>query len=231
MVLAAHQPNYLPWAGYFYKMARCDAFVFLDSVQYSRTSYTARCLIKGIKGKSQWLSVPVFKKGRYFQNISEVNIDNDTGWQNIHQRTIESCYSKAPYFEDHQQLSDLAYDMEWDNLSRLNTGLIKALAADLNITPKFINLSELDINSKSSELLIDICQKMSADVYLSGPGGKKYLDENKFKAAGIELRFVTYHPQAYPQLWGKYVPGLSIIDMLYNCGPQAVKRIVKADAL
>jgi hypothetical protein len=230
MILAAHQPNYLPWAGYFYKMARCDAFVFLDSVQYSRTSYTARCLIKGVSSKAQWLSVPVFKKGRYFQNISEVNIDNDTEWQNIHQRTIESCYSKAPYFEDHKRLRDLAYDKKWDKLFRLNTELIKTIAAGLNIAPKVINLSDLGINSKSSELLIDICRQMSADVYLSGPGGKKYLDENKFNEAGIELRFVSYCPQAYPQLWGKFVPGLSIIDMLYNCGTQAVKRIVKTDA-
>ena len=231
MILAAHQPNYLPWAGYFYKMARCDAFVFLDSVQYSRTSYTARCMIKGVSGKPQWLSVPVFKKGRYHQDILEVDIDNESGWQNIHQRTLESCYSKAPYFEDYQRLIDLAYDKKWDKLSLLNAELTKAIAADLNIAPKFINLSELDISSKSSELLIDICQKMSAQVYLSGPGGKKYLDQNKFKEAGIELRFVTYYPQAYPQLWGELVPGLSMIDLLYNCGPQAVKRIIKSDVL
>jgi len=231
MILAAHQPNYLPWAGYFYKMARCDAFVFLDSVQYSRTSYTARCLIKGVNGKSQWLSVPVFKKGRYHQDISEVNIDNQAGWQNVHQRTLETCYSKAPYFFDYSRLSDLAYKKKWDNLSQFNVELIKSMAGNMDIAPSFVKLSELDIYSKSSELLIDICKKMSADVYLSGPGGKKYLDENKFKEAGIELRFVTYYPQAYPQLWGEFVPGLSIIDMLYNCGPQAVKRIVKADVL
>lgn len=230
MILAAHQPNYLPWAGYFYKMARCDAFVFLDSVQYSRTSYTARCLIKGINGKSHWLSVPVFKKGRYHQNISEVSIDNESGWHKAHQRTLESCYSKAPYFTDYSRLSDLAYKNKWDYLSQLNVELIKSMAGNMGIAPNFVKLSELDINSKSSELLIDICKKMSANVYLSGPGGKKYLDENKFKEAGIELRYVTYYPQAYPQLWGEFVPGLSIIDMLYNCGPQAVKRIVKADA-
>jgi hypothetical protein len=231
MILAAHQPNYLPWAGYFYKMARCDAFVFLDSVQYSRTSYTARCLIKGIRGKSQWLSVPVFKKGRYFQNISEVNIDNDSEWQKAHQRSLESCYSKAPYFRESSWLNDAAYKNKWDRLSLLNIELIKSIAVNLGVIPKFTNLSELNINSKSSELLIDICNKMSAQVYLSGPGGKKYLDEKKFKEAGIELRFVTYYPQAYPQLCGDFVPGLSIIDMLYNCGPQAVKRIVKADVL
>lgn len=212
-------------------MARCDAFVFLDSVQYSRTSYTARCLIKGVNGKSQWLSVPVFKKGRYYQDISDVEINNDTDWQSVHQRNMESCYSKAPYFRESSWLNDAAYKNKWDRLSLLNIELIKSIAGNLDIAPSFIKLSELGISSKSSELLIDICKKMSADVYLSGPGGKKYLDENKFKEAGIELRFVTYYPQAYPQLWGEFVPGLSIIDMLYNCGPQAVKRIVKADVL
>ncbi len=210
-------------------MARCDAFVFLDSVQYSRTSYTARCLIKGVNGKAQWLSVPVFKKGRYYQEISEVEIDNQKEWQKNHNRNIISCYSQSPYFGDYQWLSERAYKKKHDRLSKLNINLVKALAKDLEIIPQYVNLSDMNIDSRSSELLIDVCKKLSADVYLSGPGGKKYLDQSKFKAAGIDLRFVTYHPQAYPQLWGEFIPGLSIIDMLYNCGPQAVKRIIKSD--
>jgi len=227
MILAAHQPNYLPWAGYFYKMAHCDTFVFLDSVQYSRTSYTARCLIKGVNGKAQWLSVPVFKKGRYYQEISEVEIDNQKEWQNIHHRNLVSCYSKSPYFKDHQWLNEAAYKKKHDHLSKFNIDLVKALAKNLDITPQYANLSDLGIDSRSSDLLIDICKKLSADVYLSGPGGKKYLDEGKFKASGIELRFITYFPKAYPQLWGGFVPGLSLIDMLFNCGSQAVKKMLR----
>lgn len=230
MILAAHQPNYLPWTGYFYKMARCDTFIFLDSVQYSRTSYTARCLIKGVSGKSQWMSVPVRKKGRFYQSVMEVEIDNQTEWQKTHQRNLVACYSKAPYFAEHQRLNELAYGAKYDKLAFLNTSLIKATAKTLDISPRFLNLSELNIDSASSDLLVDICKKLSADTYLSGPGGKKYLDEGKFKAAGIDLRFVTYFPQAYPQLWGGFVPGLSLIDMLYNCGPQAVKKMLRSDA-
>jgi hypothetical protein len=227
MVLAAHQPNYLPWAGYFHKMARCDVFVLLDQVQYSRTSYTARCLIKGVQGKTRWLSVPVFKKGRYYQKISEVAIDNETEWQDIHNRTLESCYAKAPYFDQYGQLLASAYHKPRQNLSELNTELIGSLAGGLGIRPRLVKQSELGVVSESNELLIDLCKKMSADVYLSGPGGRKYLDKAKFDKAGIKLRFTTYFPQAYPQLWGNFVSGLSIIDMLFNCGAQAAMKVVK----
>lgn len=227
MILAAHQPNYLPWAGYFYKMARCDVFVLLDQVQYSRTSYTARCLIKGVGGKARWLSVPVFKKGRYYQSISQVAIDNDTAWQASHNRTLQSCYSKAPYFTEHRGLLETAYDRPWQNLSELNAELTGQLAGLLGVKAKVVKQSELGVDSASSELLIELCRKMSAGVYLSGPGGRKYLDKKKFEEAGIELRFITYFPQAYPQLWGNFVPGLSIVDMLFNCGTQAAKKAIE----
>jgi hypothetical protein len=230
MILAAHQPNYLPWAGYFYKMARCDIFVFLDSVQYSRTSYTARCLIKGVDGKARWLSVPVRKKGRYFQSILDTEIDNATEWQQSHLRSLTVCYSRASHFAEHQRLHQLAYGENYGKLSLLNARLIRATAQELEIAPRFYSLSELGIDSRSSDLLVDLCLQLSADTYLSGPGGRKYLDQEKFKQAGIELRFITYQPRPYPQLWGDFIPGLSLSDMLYNCGLEAVKSDLRADA-
>lgn len=121
---------------------------------------------------------------------------------------------------------DMAYRQLNESLSKYNAELIKAMASDLMITPSFVELSSLEINSRSSDLLIDICKSMSADTYLSGPGGKRYLDEKKFSNAGIKLKFVTYNQKEYPQLWGSFVPGLSIIDALFNCGTEAVINMV-----
>ena len=224
MVLAAHQPNYLPWLGFFHKMARCDVFVLLDDVQYARRSYTARCLVKQVDGAKHWLSVPVLKTGRYDQKISEVEILNDAPWQRDHRRTLESCYSRSPHFTAYQELLELAYGQRWDNLSEMNTALIEKLAAHLGITPRVVRSSELGIGAHSTELLIALCTKLGADTYRSGPSGKKYLDEEKFAQAGIKLDVFQYCPRPYTQRWGDFVPGLSIIDMLFNCGPDAVRR-------
>lgn len=224
MILAAHQPNYLPWAGFFCKMARCDVFVLLDSVQYARRSYTARCLIKQSDGLKHWLSVPVRKKGRYYQTIAEVEIDNELSWPRDHRRTLESNYAKAPYFEKHRQLVDLAYGQRWDNLCQMNTELIGHLAELLGLRPRIVKLSELGIRESSTELLVSLCQRMGADTYLSGPSGGRYLEKERFDEAGIKLEIFRYWPKPYPQLWGEFVPGLSVIDLLFNCGGQAARR-------
>ncbi|MRR09389.1 hypothetical protein EG831_04790 [bacterium] len=224
MVLAAHQPNYLPWTGFFHKMARCDIFVLLDGVQYARRSYTARCLVKQADGAKHWLSVPVRKTGRYDQKISEVEVHNEKPWQEAHRRTLEACYARAPHFAAHQALLDLAYGRPWDNLGEMNIALLKMLTEQLGISPRIVRQSELGIDARSTELLIALCTKLGADTYRSGPSGQKYLDDAKFAQAGIRLDVFRYWPKPYPQLWGGFVPGLSVIDMLFNCGADAVRQ-------
>jgi hypothetical protein len=226
MVVACHQPNYLPWAGYFYKMARCDVFVFLDSVQYSRTSYTARCSIKQSDGRAGWLSVPVLKKGRFFQNVSEVAIDNQRPWQSEHLKTLKSCYSRAHYFKDYSWLLDLVYRQKWGNLSQLNRTVIIKLAEHLGLKAKFINLSELKSEGKSTGMLVSVCLALKAREYISGSGGQNYLDREQFQQAGIGLTYTKYQPQPYPQPWGEFVPGLSVLDLLFNCGPEETKKLI-----
>lgn len=224
MILAAHQPNYLPWAGFFRKMARCDVFVLLDSVQYARRSYTARCLIKQSDGAKHWMSVPVRKKGRYYQKIAEVGIDSQDPWQHDHRRTLESNYAKAPYFDRQGELLELAYGRPWEGLCEMNISLIRHLAGTLGIVTRLVRLSELAIDSQSTELLVEICKKTGADNYLSGPSGGKYLDRGLFAKAGVNLEMLRYWPDPYPQLWGGFAPGLSIVDLLFNCGPQAARK-------
>ncbi|MCU0606431.1 MAG: WbqC family protein [Candidatus Edwardsbacteria bacterium] len=224
MVLAAHQPNYLPWLGFFHKMSRCDVFVLLDGVQYARRSYTARCLVKRPDGARHWLSVPVRKTGRYDQKISGVEVHNEKPWQHDHRRTLESCYSRSPHFTANQELLGLAYGRRWDNLSEMNTALILELAARLGIAPRVMRSSELAIDAHSTELLVALCAKLGADTYRSGPSGVTYLEAGRFAQAGITLDLLHYRPQPYPQLWGDFIPGLSVVDMLFNCGAEAVRQ-------
>lgn len=226
MIVAAHQPNYLPWAGYFYKMARCDVFVFLDSVQYSRTSYTARCSIKQSDGRSGWLSVPVLKKGRYFQKVSQVAIDDQRPWQSEHLKTLESCYSRAPHFKEYSWLLDLVYRQRWENLSQLNRAVIIKLAEHLGIKAKFANLSDIKADGKSTEMLVSLCRSLKADEYLSGAGGQNYLEQKQFQQAGVRLTYTEYQPRPYPQPWGGFVAGLSIADVLFNCGLEETRKMI-----
>lgn len=226
MIVAAHQPNYLPWAGYFYKMARCDVFVLLDSVQYSRTSYTARCSIKQSDGRASWLSVPVLKKGRYFQNVNQVAIDDQKPWQSEHLKTLESFYSRAPHFKEYFWLMELVYRQKWENLSQLNRAVIIKLAEHLGIKAKIANLSELETVGKSTEMLVSLCRGLKATEYLSGTGGRNYLDQEKFQQAGIDLAYAKYQPRPYSQPWGEFVAGLSIADVLFNCGLEETRKMI-----
>jgi hypothetical protein len=227
MVLSAHQPNYLPWAGFFHKMARCDVFVLLDSVQYARRSYTARCLVKGVDGDKHWLTVPVFKTGRYHQAIAGVEIDNLLSWQQTHRRTLETAYAKAPFFEEQRWLLDLAYGRPWTNLCDMNVTLITALAERLGAKPRIVRSSELAVDGRSTELLASICKVCGADTYTSGPSGSEYLDPKTFERAGISLDTIRYTPDPYPQRWGSFVPGLSLVDLLVNCGMEAAIREIR----
>jgi hypothetical protein len=226
MILTAHQPNYLPWAGYFHKMAQCDFFVFMDTVQYARRSYTARCRYKGADGAAHWLSVPVFKTGRYGQSIGEVAVDNQEDWQAAHRRTWGSFYAKAPYFAAQQGLLDLLYGRTWMRLADLNAAAIEALAATMGIAPRLVKLSELNVTGRATDLLVGACRALGADVYLSGPSGRNYLDAAAFADAGIELRYTNFQPETHSQLWGSFAPGLSVLDLLFNCGPEAAHHFI-----
>lgn len=228
--MAAHQPNYLPWAGFFLKMARCDVFVLLDSVQYARRSYTARCLVKQSDGRKHWLSVPVRKTGRYHQNIADVEIDNSSPWQHDHRRTLESNYAHAPYYGKHGELLELAYGRRWESLCQMNAALVEHLAKLLGLGPRLVRLSELGIQARSTELLVSLSRKLGADTYLSGPSGGRYLEPAKFDEAGIRLEVFRYWPKPHPQLWGDFVPGLSVVDLLFNCGPEAARKELESAA-
>lgn len=214
MICAIHQPNFLPWEGFFEKMGRSDLFVLLDTVQYSNNSFTNRTLIRNELGK-QWLSFSI--KHNHPQLIKDVKFADFKKDRNRILSRIEDAYSDAPGYETVYPILENMMSGDYDNLSEFNIKLIKDLAIGLNRKPEIRIASEYNFEGESTDRLINICKHFGADTYLSGSGGKNYQEEEKFKEAGIKLEYTDFKQVPYPQQWGvDFIPGLSIIDKLLN---------------
>jgi hypothetical protein len=230
MILAAHQPNFIPWIGYFHKMARADKFVLADDVQYTTHGFINRNHIKTVNGK-QWLTVPVITKGRGLQKINEVRIDKDQDWQRRHWNSLQTNYKYAPYFDYYADFFERLYQKEWVFLVDLNITLIEFVREALNISCPVILSSELDLtyglveSSEATERIVDMVKKTGCAKYLSGESGKKYLNEKLFEDAGIELIYADFAHPKYHQQFGEFVSHLSIIDLLFNEGVGAGKFV------
>ena len=218
MIVSIHQPNYLPWLGYFHKIAYSDVFVLLDNVPYTKNSLINRNKIKTQHGAS-WITLSVLTKGRQGQLIDEVEFNNEIPWRGIHWKTLEANYAKAPHFQESRDQFESIYQENWQTLTDLNETLLKLICEILCIKNiKFIRASELGVCGKSTALLVDICKAVGADTYLSGFGGKKYMDEELFGKEGIKLKYSEFQHPVYNQMWGDFIPNLSVIDFIFNQG-------------
>ncbi len=227
MIVSIHQPQYLPWLGYFDKIERSDVFVFLDNVQFKKNEWQNRNKIKTSDGW-QWLSVPVIHS--FTQKISEVEINNTVQWGRKHLMALATHYSKAPFYKDYIDFFEQAYTREWTYLVDINVYVIKYLAEVLGLEDKkFVLASDLESREGSSERLIDICKQLGGDVYLSGKDGAKYMDLEIFKEEGIQVVFQDYKHPRYEQLYGDFEPFLSVIDLLFNCGPDSLSILKKGE--
>jgi hypothetical protein len=224
MILSVHQPHYLPWLGYLHKIMHSDCFVFLDRAQYKKREFQNRNLIRTPDG-TMWLTVPVTTKGRREQPVREVKIDNSGDWQETHWRSLKACYGKAPHFREYAPFFEEAYTRKaWERLMDLSISVTEYLLDKFEIhTPLHIE-SDLGTEGKATERIIDICRAMKADVYLSGTGGREYLEEERFAQEGIELRYQEFvHPE-YAQANAKdgtFEPRMAAVDLLFNEGPNS----------
>jgi len=230
MIVAIHQPNYLPWLGYFYKIASCNIFVLLDNAQFSKNGFINRNKIKTRQG-AEWLTVGVLTKSRYGQLINEVEINNSVPWSSIHEKSIFQNYSKAPYFKDYISAFQDIYHGKWERLVDLNEALIKVICRILSIrSVEFTRASKLNVSGQSTELLVNICKAVGGDSYLSGPSGQKYMDEELFEKEGISLGYSDFRHPTYTQLWGDFIPNMSIIDLIFNEGEKSLEILMGASS-
>ena len=227
-IAAIHQPNYIPWLGYFFKIAHADKFVFLDTVVYSHGSFVNRNSIKTPNGPA-WLTIPVLKSGRSGQLISDVEPNNIYEWKVRHLATLRSNYGRAPFFKDIFALLEPCYRVVNDKgkyLADFNIRVICAIATYLGISAQFIRSSELNVSGHKTDLLIDICRTIGASTYLAGTGGKCYQEDAKFEEAGLTPMYSPFSQSRYPQLFGEFVGNLSIVDVLMNCGYLGTRRLL-----
>lgn len=224
MFVTIHQPEFMPWAAFFEKMLRTDRFVILDSVKYQKNYFLNRCRIKQ-QGKATWLTVPVMS-GSSAETIAEKHLADQAMWGKKVFNTLYFTYRPAPYWSAHEAFFEQIFrDARWEHLVDLNMALLRYLADALDIPFVHSRSRDMALTQKGSDLVLNICQVLNADRYLSGAHGQDYLDEAAFKAAGIEVVYQDYEAVPYEQFNGAYCGPLSVIDLLLNKGRDARSHI------
>ncbi|MCI5156948.1 MAG: hypothetical protein D3906_00645 [Candidatus Electrothrix sp. AUS1_2] len=224
-IIVCMQPTYLPWIGYFDLIDQSDHFIFLDNVQFTKRSWQQRNRIVTAKGL-EWLTVPVKVKGRLKQLISHVAIDNDAFFYRKHLRAIELNYRKTPFFDIYfPQLESILSSCPL--LCELNTILIRWTAEQLGIQGRFYTSSTLDVTGKRSELLVNLCNVLGGNVYLSPQGSAEYLLEDKqlFDQNKINIMLHNYEHPSYRQIHEPFTPYATALDLLFNEGGNSLAII------
>lgn len=225
MIISIQQLEHFPWIGFFNKMSQADCFVLLDHIQFKKNYFENRNRIKTKSGWA-WINVPVLMRRRFGQRINEVEINDKTNWKRKYLKSIEQSYSKAPHYKEVVDFILPAFDVEVNKLCDLNLNLIHRIHKYLEVDTRLVLSSELKIEGlASSELLLEICKRLNADTYISGPDGRNYLNKDLFSATGIELTYHDFTHPEYPQLYGKFVSHLSVLDLIANTGKDSVEIV------
>ena len=227
MTVGIHQPHYFPWMGYFDKMAKSDTFILLDDVQLEKGSYMYRNRIINAQGKVVYLTISGDKHGFLERSYREIESANDAQWLAKHEAELKRAYQESPYFYEVWPLLEDLFHTEEKTICAYCIRSILRLKELLEIPTKILLQSELpgEVTGRKNDLVLGLCKLVGADAYLSGNGARKYTDENSFSEAGIKLSYQQFTPPVYPQLHTEeFVPGLSLLDMLFNCGVKAVRE-------
>ncbi len=223
MIVTVHQPQYLPWLGYFDKIDKADVFCFLDNVQFKKNEWQNRNRIKTADGW-QWVTTPVLY--RFPQRINEVRINNSVNWKRKHLQALITNYRKAPFFNDLIDLFGNTYSKDWEFLTDLNVYFIRRIVEWLGLEPKsFVLASDLQLPDDPTDRLIAICKHRGGDIYLAGRDAIRYMNPERFRRQGVRVVVQDFEHPVYPQLFGDFQSHLSIVDLLFNCGPDSICKI------
>lgn len=227
MRISAYQPYFAPFPGFFQKALLSDVMVLMDRVQFPRgTTWLTRNRFKNDQG-TLWMTIPVWKKGLGLQRIDEVRICHDRSWARKHLASLRAAYSKAPFFEDHDNFLEEVFLAGFERLVDLNVKIIRYLMGAFGIPTKVVRLSELRATGREPHLSASICLERGANEFLAQTSARKYLEEKAFRDQGIDLVFFNPKPPIYPQLWGPFQQNLSAFDLLFNCGAKALRIMTR----
>lgn len=219
MIITIHQPNYLPYLGFFDKMRQADIFVIYDDAQFNKEDFQHRNKIRIFHGW-KWLTVPVEKKHIPIKEIKIRNELTNKGlkWSDAQFKEIIDAYFDTPYYKDYEKKLEEIYMKRYDKLIDLNLDIISFLMDAFKIKTKLVFSSELGFTSKSTQRLVDIVESLGGDTYLSGSFGKNYLDVSQFQDKNIKLEFQDFKHPVYKQNYDDFIPNMSSIDALFNIG-------------
>ncbi|MXV64242.1 hypothetical protein GS429_19665 [Natronorubrum sp. JWXQ-INN-674] len=223
VTVAAHQPNYLPWLGYFHKIRASDVFVFLDDVEYTSGSWINRNRIKTPDGWT-WLTVPV--RGGSSGPIADVTIA-DEDWCETHRKSLQQNYGNAARFDTVADLFEETYARTRDSLCELNVHLVREIANRLDLECRFVRSSSLGIDATKADRIVDICSELDAGRYFSGTGARSYLDQSRFEANEVALTYQSFDYPDYEQRFDGFIPELSVVDALMNVGLDGTNELLQ----
>jgi hypothetical protein len=229
MILSAHQPAYLPWLGLFHKIAVADRFIVFDQVQYVPKDWISRNTVKGPNGPIL-LTVPVHSKDHREKRIVDIEIMNDSPWAKKHWMSLAQCYQKAPFFKAYADFFEDTYKREWKLLADLNFHMLKWFLDTLGIKTPVTKAGDYRFQGAKSELVLDMCKQMGAEIYIFGAMGADYADVDAFKAAGVTPYFQDYVHPTYRQNHGPFLPNMSVVDLLFNVGPASLETLLSCNA-
>jgi hypothetical protein len=228
-VITGHQPAYLPWLGLIHKASLADIFIYMDDVQYLEQDWNNRNQIKTGNNQSSWLTVPVDLKNSSSRILKDILIKDEglpfeKSWRAKHWNALQMSYGKAPYFKEYRPLFEGLYcDVSWKFLSELNLKILTQLFEIFQVKAKVVVASELNFLEKKSDLILEHATHFEADIVVTGMHGKDYIQTEDFKKKGVKVVFQDYQHPVYPQRFEGFVPRLTCLDLLFNCGPESVE--------
>ncbi|HEX2832197.1 MAG TPA: WbqC family protein [Thermoanaerobaculia bacterium] len=228
MIACVHQPNFLPWLGFFAKLAASDVYIVMDNVQFPRNSFVNRVRVGG-SSPAAWLTVPTRHAGRLELRIDEVEINWESDWTRKHVATLRQRYARSAWIADVLDPIEQILARRYRLLAEQNLELVRFILQVCGIERRIVRGSELHGEGANSALIVSMCKTVGATTYLAGQGAADYEDLGVYAAAGIAYRRTSFVHPVYAQRGGRdFAPGLSILDALLNAGPERTSELVRA---
>jgi hypothetical protein len=225
-VVAIHQPNFLPWLGYFDKLRKADVFIFLDDAQLPRRggSWVNRVKL-AVGGEPHWLTAPIIRPSGT-QRIADVQIDDGRRWRDKALRTVRQSYGACPHFDETFPVVEDILRCSTSSLVELNETAIRRLSSVVEggQGTRLVRSSELGVDAGGTERLIELTKRVGGRIYLSGDGSAGYQEPSHFEDEGVTLRYQRFDHPRYPQRTPGFTPGLSVVDALMNVGSEGVSQ-------